>query len=773
MASWIGPSNPHLQQRSFLKDSCPSVSLMKLSIFVNSPTRSSFFRQGDEISGHVEIRAHRFKCPPRVSVTLRGRLKVYVALKAGIDLDICPGWVVRTLFNETRELDRPTSVLQDNAEYVCLVPFTFVVPTCASDCAIPAIRDIPCELPPSLKTAASGITIKAEYDVIATLKHGRPCRMPRTARRELLLGSTVCLTALPSCGIGFLPASKLVQQPAPITPAPGHVPPGPVPEYASAAPNTTGIDWLPEYSPAVRLEMLLPEPPILTKGHATPLQLALHVPPEFLRGHGALAPHPYGGGGSPGERHPAPRSGFYVHSVMVQLRQTTSVQLGLIHRRAVETQHLWSVRGLVPVDKERFPIDLGSWKISLIRDVNPTFRSGTVTISHTLEVLAGLSIGLQAQMEELISNDLERHLLHVDRQEQECACLLSLSSLTAPLARQASHTAASQRSITMSEVKSAAAYTTTVENGGPFLVHTPLWVTIVRGFQVFLSFVIIILAGLLIHGLAMDANVFALVCGLFTFIIVGYALITEKAPTCQSAYNIWAVLGLDLLMAIFWLSSMAANAALRAAFVVHVAADCYDDGSTVNAGHCTVYRRAALDRRTPVVTQTGAAEISAIAGLSALNMLLFIASLVYNGHAFRMHYQQRKASGGAGAAESGAGGGFTTGAQQFPQYTEQQQYHSQAYAQPQVPVEQQQQEQQQQQQPYDHTYYDQHYGQAHPQQYQQPPQQQVYQEPEQQLQGYSAPYGHEVPDAYHQQQAYDPHGTPAPHYPPSQPAAPQ
>jgi len=41
---------------------------------------------------------------------------------------------------------------------------------------------------------------------------------------------------------------------------------------------------------------------------------------------------------------------------------------------------------------------------------------------------------------------------------------------------------------------------------------TPIWVTAVRGFQLFLAFIIMILAGLLIHGLALDAIVFALVC---------------------------------------------------------------------------------------------------------------------------------------------------------------------------------------------------------------------------------------------------------------------
>ncbi len=49
-------------------------------------------------------------------------------------------------------------------------------------------------------------------------------------------------------------------------------------------------------------------------------------------------------------------------------------------------------------------------------------------------------------------------------------------------------------------------------NDGPYIVRTPLWCTIVRGFTIFFAFVIIILAGVLIHGAALDANVFGLVC---------------------------------------------------------------------------------------------------------------------------------------------------------------------------------------------------------------------------------------------------------------------
>ncbi|KAB5518882.1 hypothetical protein GE09DRAFT_1230330 [Coniochaeta sp. 2T2.1] len=305
----------------------------------------------------------------------------------------------------------------------------------------------------------------------------------------------------------------------------------------------------------------------------------------------------------------------------------------------------------------------------------------------------------------------------------------------------------------MSEFKSSAGYRSTTggADGGLFMVHTPVWCTVVRGFQAFFGFIILILAGLLIHGLALDAVVFALVCGLFTMIVVTYALVSEKAPNCRSAYNIWAHLSLDLFMAILWLSSMGANAALRATFTVNVNADCWDDGSAVNAGHCIVSRSfSGLSKRYAVAGKGGLAQMSAVAGLSALEMLLFIATLVYNGHAFRMHHQEKKARGGdighmemKGQQDPSMNAPQHQTSQQYAQYSDQNQYVSQVY---------QQQPLQAQQQPYDPTYYE-------PKQ----PQTAVYavatQQPHEVYGGGAYPQ-QTTSDQFQQQSTYSPHTSP-------------
>jgi hypothetical protein len=45
-----------------------------------------------------------------------------------------------------------------------------------------------------------------------------------------------------------------------------------------------------------------------------------------------------------------------------------------------------------------------------------------------------------------------------------------------------------------------------------YIQQTPLWVVIVRVLQIVFSFVTVVMAGVLIHGHAMGANGFAVVC---------------------------------------------------------------------------------------------------------------------------------------------------------------------------------------------------------------------------------------------------------------------
>ncbi|KAI1463282.1 uncharacterized protein F4812DRAFT_249945 [Daldinia caldariorum] len=167
---------------------------------------------------------------------------------------------------------------------------------------------------------------------------------------------------------------------------------------------------------------------------------------------------------------------------------------------------------------------------------------------------------------------------------------------------------------------------------GEVVIPTPTWFIALRVLQIVLSLVAVALTGWWIHGLYYDELGFVIVCGIFTWVIAVYALLAEKVSSCRRAYNTWAILTLDGLMIIFWLAAMAATANRRSKFTIPVNASCVSDGSTINSGYCTVWKRA------DVASQGALGILSGIAGISALVMLLFVPTFAYVCHYFRLSF---------------------------------------------------------------------------------------------------------------------------------------
>ncbi|KAI0442025.1 hypothetical protein F4803DRAFT_386914 [Xylaria telfairii] len=210
---------------------------------------------------------------------------------------------------------------------------------------------------------------------------------------------------------------------------------------------------------------------------------------------------------------------------------------------------------------------------------------------------------------------------------------------------------------------------------GETVIPTPRFFIGLRIAQIVVALIIVALSGYLIHGFYADAQGIAIASGIFTWIIALYAILSEHSAGCRSGYNTWAILSLDFFMIILWLASLGANAAYRASFVVPVDADCYDDGSTINAGHCVISKRDTV----AVAGPTGRAVISAVAGISAINLLLFVATFAYVCHFFRLEWAKHssdveKASGAAASA----GQQQNLVNQQQPQWVQQQQQHQPA-----------------------------------------------------------------------------------------------
>ncbi|KAI1098266.1 hypothetical protein F4804DRAFT_132429 [Jackrogersella minutella] len=172
---------------------------------------------------------------------------------------------------------------------------------------------------------------------------------------------------------------------------------------------------------------------------------------------------------------------------------------------------------------------------------------------------------------------------------------------------------------------------------GEMIIPTPKWFIALRVLQIVFSVVAVGMTGWWIHGLYYDSLGFVIVCGLFTWIIAVYAILAEKVISCRRAYNTWAILALDALMIIFWLAAMAATANQRSKFVVPVTASCTSDGSMINSGQCSIEKRDD-DGVVGVATDVGLAVLSAIAGVSALVMLLFVPTFAYVCHFFRLSF---------------------------------------------------------------------------------------------------------------------------------------
>ncbi|KAH7038051.1 uncharacterized protein B0I36DRAFT_359663 [Microdochium trichocladiopsis] len=177
---------------------------------------------------------------------------------------------------------------------------------------------------------------------------------------------------------------------------------------------------------------------------------------------------------------------------------------------------------------------------------------------------------------------------------------------------------------------------------GSDVIPTPIWVMVVRIFQVVLSFVVLGCCGAFVHWLYSDQLGFAIICSLFTWIISIYNIIAEKVPACRRAYNVYATLALDVLMIIFWLASLGALAAYRATFNTPVNASCSSNGSLVDSGECVISKRARGG--TSVATKGALNLVSGAAGVSALIMLLYIVSFAYVCHFWRIS-RARGASG--------------------------------------------------------------------------------------------------------------------------------
>ncbi|ODA79214.1 hypothetical protein RJ55_04807 [Drechmeria coniospora] len=161
------------------------------------------------------------------------------------------------------------------------------------------------------------------------------------------------------------------------------------------------------------------------------------------------------------------------------------------------------------------------------------------------------------------------------------------------------------------------------------VLETPIWVLVVRIFQILLSVIILALAGRVAHDLYLDELGLAIAVPILTWIVVGYGIVTEKVVPWNVAYHVLAVLVLDGFMLVMWLATWAAVAAKRAQFKFPTQVQsCFDNGSIFGSMSCARKRGLELLKR-DMLFKGGQNMMSAAAGLGALVWLLFIVTFVW------------------------------------------------------------------------------------------------------------------------------------------------
>jgi hypothetical protein len=110
---------------------------------------------------------------------------------------------------------------------------------------------------------------------------------------------------------------------------------------------------------------------------------------------------------------------------------------------------------------------------------------------------------------------------------------------------------------------------------------------------------------------------FAIFTSLATIILILYNILTTKVTSLRKLYNHWAVLGLDIFAIIFWLSALAALAALRGLFTVPTSISGCGHSGDIGGGYC--YKRG-LSKRQVVATHGYLNIMSVAAGFSGLNL---------------------------------------------------------------------------------------------------------------------------------------------------------
>ncbi|KAL6699307.1 hypothetical protein J3F84DRAFT_406047 [Trichoderma pleuroticola] len=307
---------------------------MKLALQIDNENVSSSFRPGDPLRGTLEIRECSFKSLLRVKARFFGRLTVKVYPEVNT---YCTNEYNHILFEQSEDLKilQSASVNDDVGNSVFLCPIEFRFPL-TLNCAC----EHSCQLPSSVSANDGKLQIKSTYLLSGTVERCIIGKITRTnrVRQELPFSCNPIVNNLAASCIVALSVGKLSQ--------------------------------------ASDMEVILPEPPVLTRGRGTPVRLVLHTPRELMQG-----------------------AHIYVRSVEIQMQAAISALLRYTWKTMADTRLGNNIKGAVPINSEHFELDLGVWGIFVVIQSRPSSSSCLLKVDYAIEVIVGISNGVEGSIQ--------------------------------------------------------------------------------------------------------------------------------------------------------------------------------------------------------------------------------------------------------------------------------------------------------------------------------------------------------------------------------------
>ncbi|CAK7269817.1 hypothetical protein SEPCBS119000_003765 [Sporothrix epigloea] len=367
---------------------------MKLTLTVNKPPNRASFQASDVVQGRVDLQLDQALAVPDICVLLQATAKI--TLKPGFDTTAQVGdtrrrrsirlftssQVVKPACQGVREDDYGST--SSSAQRVVTAAFDIPFPPFSCCCRRDSDNSsrttkLPfCRLPPSTTFSTPALRVNIAYSVTAV------CRRPGSGLLSQLLHSknvvaSQSITFAPSeaeqllCGPYTPPSEPQIQllPSSPCQPLPATC--KLIRSTAWLSSSTLGVDgshssnanvgppgFLPPYSPAIRLDVVMPYPPVVTPGRTIALGLNLKTPRTVL------------------DAANDKRACLQLSSLSIRLRRQTQGSIGKSLRVDDTIWPMWSMHGNVPIQQEKLNI---SWITAAAGDGEQTTAGNLLVLS--------------------------------------------------------------------------------------------------------------------------------------------------------------------------------------------------------------------------------------------------------------------------------------------------------------------------------------------------------------------------------------------------------